>query len=52
MKVPQAIIIILYAMSLGLSLAKHGESKGEYNFWHTLVSAIIEFLILKWGGFF
>jgi len=53
MRWPQIIIIALYTMSLGIHLAKHGEEKtGKYNFWSSLLSAIIIFALLKAGGFF
>lgn len=53
MGIPQIIIIILFAMDLGLSLAKHGEDKeGKYNFWVALICVLIEFFILYCGGFF
>ena len=53
MGIPQIIIIVLFAMDLGLSLAKHGEDKeGKYNFWESLICVIINFFILYCGGFF
>jgi len=53
MGAPQIILIALYALSLGLHLAKHGERHiGRYNFFITLISCTIEMLLLKWGGFF
>lgn len=52
MRAPQIIMIVLFTMSLTTSLFKHGENEGTYNFWTTLIGAIIEVLILKWGGFF
>ena len=47
----QIIILCLIVSSLALSLAKHGEDRGEYNFWYTLIALTLEFFILKWGGF-
>lgn len=52
MRAPQIIMIILCTISLTIDLLKHGESKGEYNFWVSLMGAAIEIAILKWGGFF
>lgn len=52
MRAPQIILIVLYAMSLAISLCKHGEDKGKYNFWSSLIAAAIDVAILKWGGFF
>lgn len=49
----QIIMIVLYAMGLGISAAKHGESKEEtkYNFWVTLICTILVVALLAWGGF-
>lgn len=52
MGTPQIIMIILMAVSTTISLVKHGEDKGTYNFWAALIGTIMEFSILKWGGFF
>jgi hypothetical protein len=53
MGAPQIIMIILFALSLGINLSKHGEAKiGTYSFPLALVSVIIEVTILWWGGFF
>lgn len=49
----QWAVIVIYLLSLGISLAKHGEVKVKReSFWSDLVSAIIMFLLLKFGGFF
>lgn len=53
MGVPQIIMIAMFAISLGISLAKHGEYRGDkYNFFTSLISVAIEAGILYWGGFF
>lgn len=53
MGIPQIIIIVLYAMNLGINLVKHGEPlEGKHNVIVTLVSTIVIMGILKWGGFF
>lgn len=53
MKAPQIIIIVLYALSLGVHMAKHGEPKdGKYNFVSSLITCAIIFGCLWWGGFF
>ena len=46
-------MIVLYAMGLGISAAKHGEPREEtkYNFWATLICTIIVVALLAWGGF-
>lgn len=51
MGVPQIIVIVLYALSLGVSLCKHGEYS-KNNFFYSLVSVAIVFGLLIWGGFF
>ena len=49
----QIIMIVLYAMGLGINAAKHGEPREEtkYNFWATLVCTILVVALLAWGGF-
>ena len=51
MKAPQIIMIVLLTINVFTALMKNGESKGDYNFWGSLIGAVIEILILKWGGF-
>lgn len=49
----QIVMIVLYAMNLGISLIKHGETEiKKYNFWVTLISTVISVGILWAGGFF
>ena len=49
----QIIVIVLYALSLGMHLALHGKPKtGTYNFGSALVSFGILFFALYKGGFF
>lgn len=53
MGMPQIILIILYCLSLGIVMSKHGQPKKDrYNFFITLVSSGIEMGLLIWGGFF
>jgi hypothetical protein len=53
MGTPQIIWIALMAVSLGISLSKHGEpKKGKNSFWTALISFGIQLAILTWGGFF
>jgi hypothetical protein len=48
----QIAMAIMLAVSLGIDLAKHGETKTEkYNFWIGLIGLIIHIGILAWGGF-
>lgn len=53
MGVPQIAIIVLYALSLGMSMAQHGKPRtGKHDFWGSLITTIIMLAILRWGGFF
>lgn len=53
MGTPQIILVILYAIALLLQAHSHGKPKeGNNNFWHSLISSVITFSLLKWGGFF
>lgn len=53
MGVPQLIVIVLYALSLGINMAYHGKPKeGKYSLPATIFSAAIMFTLLIWGGFF
>lgn len=50
---PQIIVLSLMIIGLLLAANLHGKpKKGDYNFWVTLTSSIITFLLLYWGGFF
>lgn len=49
----QYAIIILYSISLGTHIAKHGEPKtGTYNVWSAIIALAIEMSLLYFGGFF
>lgn len=51
--IPQAIMLAIVCMNLGMSLALHGQEKqGEYNFWVTLIGMALELSLLYAGGFF
>lgn len=50
--IPQLIMIIVFAISFGIHIAKHGEEKDEkYNAFVMLLAIISESLILYLGGF-
>jgi len=50
---PQGIYLALVAMSIGVSLARFGQSKqGTYGWTEMLVSPAIALGLLYWGGFF
>ena len=42
------IYLCILAMSLGIAMVVHGKPRSPYNFWVTLVTAVIELLLL-WG---
>lgn len=48
----QIIYLCLMVMGVGLAIGKHGESKGTYNGWVTLIATAIDITILALGGFF
>lgn len=50
--IPQLIYIALIMISLGMNISSHGEPRGDTNAWNSLISCIIGFAILYWGGFF
>lgn len=52
MGVPQICYIVIITLGLGISLAKHGEPQGDYNFFTALVAAAIQIGLLILGGFF
>lgn len=53
MHAPQIIYLLLTFLSLGYSIAKHGEPKtGQNNCITDLIATIIIFSLLYWGGFF
>lgn len=53
MGAPQIIMIVLFAMSFTIALLKHGEYRTDkHSVWATLLGGVIEFGLLKWGGFF
>ena len=53
MGIPQIIMIIVFGLNLGISIAKNGEPREDtYNFWITLIGTIINVGLLYWGGFF
>lgn len=50
---PQIIVLVIYIISLGIHMAKHGEPQNtKYNFWVGLFSTAINIALLWWGGFF
>lgn len=52
MGTPQIILIVLFALGGGVTMAKHGQSRADYNFGTWFVAMAIEVGLLYWGGFF
>ena len=53
MGIPQIIILVIYMIGLGMSLANDGEVRmKKEGFWLSLVSCGIMLALLWWGGFF
>jgi len=49
----QIIFTGLLFLSLGMHLAMDGKPKtGNYSFWTALVSCVIQFVLLYFGGFY
>ena len=46
------IYLVLSCIGLGMSIAKHGEPKGNYNFWADLIAEAIVLWLLYMAGFF
>lgn len=47
------IILVFYAISLGISLANHGKEKeGKENFWTSLISVSIMLYLMYLAGTF
>ena len=46
------ILIGLQILGLGICMAKHGEPRGNYNFWTDLVSCLIAWWLLYKAGLF
>lgn len=49
---PQITLIVLMALSLGVTLANHGKPREPYSFGIALVSTAIFWGLLYAGGFF
>ena len=50
--IPELILLGLIIFNLCFAMAKHGESKGNYNAFLALVDVAILLPLLWWGGFF
>ena len=47
----QIIMIVLFALGLGVTIAKHGQPKGNYSIVEYVVDLSIYVALLWWGGF-
>lgn len=53
MGLPQILLLIIYAGSLGMHLAYHGKCEVRtYSFWKALFNFMVIMGLLIWGGFF
>ena len=53
MRAPQIILIILYALGLGIAMKEHGQYEyKKSNFFVSLLGTAIQVGLLIWGGFF
>lgn len=48
---PQVVIIILISVNCTIALVQHGQSKGKWNFFFSLIDAVILVWVLSAGGF-
>lgn len=46
------ILLVWMVLALGVAIGKHGEDQGEYNAWITLLSVIIQLVLLYYAGLF
>lgn len=54
MGAPQIVLIVIFAMALGMHASNHGDPYPDdykFNFWGKLVAVGIYVTILWWGGF-
>lgn len=49
---PSLILLGLFMLSLGTSIANHGNPRSDENAITTLISIAIWLVLLHWGGFF
>lgn len=49
---PQATFVILLLLSNGISMAKHGQPRGNYDAVSALIGTALSLSLLYWGGFF
>lgn len=47
----QIIMIVLFAIGLGVAIAKQGQPKGNYSIGENIIGIAINVALLWWGGF-
>lgn len=53
MDAPQIVLIVLWAVSLGIHMRDHGKPKtGTESVWQVIISLAIINAILWWGGWY
>lgn len=53
MGAPQIILCIVFSITVGIAIYKHGETKeSKYNAYGEIATSLFWLLILAWGGFF
>jgi hypothetical protein len=52
MRAPQVILLFLYSLALGFTIARHGTPKGDHNLWAEIIAIVVNLSLLYWGGFF
>ena len=50
--IPQAIVLALMVACLTMNCVKHGEPRGAYCWWSSVIALPILFGLYWWGGFF
>jgi hypothetical protein len=50
--IPQALVLALFCLSLGIVIAKHGQPHPNYNAGPAFLSVLMTLALLWWGGFF
>lgn len=52
MNAPQITLLILFLIALLKSANKHGQPKGNHDFFETVFGIFLWIVILYWGNFF
>lgn len=53
MHAPQIIVLVLYAMAIGIELPQHGETyMSKHNAFISMIGTALMLGLLWWGGFF